>query len=93
MLDKPGVSKTHLAVALGMKACAQGYRVPFTTAMGLVVSLEKALKLPMQARLLIIDEIGYIPIDRQRAIIVFQLVSRRDEWGALILTSNQSLST
>jgi DNA replication protein DnaC len=53
LLDQPGVGKTYPAVALGMKTCTQGYRVPFTTAMGLVVSLEKALKLPMQARLLI----------------------------------------
>lgn len=75
-----------------MKACAHGYRVLFTTAMGLIVSLEKLPKLPTQARILIIDEIGYISIARQGAILVFQLVSRCDARGALILTSNQSLS-
>jgi len=94
------VGKTHLAVALGMTACEQGRRVLFTTAMGLIASLGKALaenrldeklKLLTHPHLLIIDEIGYIPIDRQGANLFFQLVSRRYERGAIILTSNQSL--
>lgn len=100
LLGPPGVGKTHLAVALGMKACEQGRRVLFTTAMGLIASLGKALaenrledklKLLTQPHLLLIDEIGYIPIDRQGANLFFQLVSRRYERGAIILTSNQSL--
>lgn len=100
LLGPPGVGKTHLAVALGMKACEQGRRVWFTTAMGLIASLGKALaenrledklKLLTQPHLLIIDAIGSIPIDRQGANLFFQLVSRRYERGAIILTSNQSL--
>lgn len=100
LLGPPGVGKTHLAVGLGMKACEQGRRVLFTTAMGLIAGLGKALaenrledklKLLTQPHLLIIDEIGYIPIDRQGANLFFQLVSRRYERGAIILTSNQSL--
>jgi DNA replication protein DnaC len=53
--------------------------------------LDERLKILAQPQLLIIDEIGYIPIDRQGANLFFQLVSRRDERGAIILTSNQSL--
>jgi DNA replication protein DnaC len=83
-----------------MKACEQGHRVLFTTAMGLIASLGKALgenrldeklKLLTQPQVLIVDEIGYIPTDRQGANLFFQLVSRRYERGAIILTSNQSL--
>lgn len=101
LLGPPGVGKTHLAVALGMKACEQGVRTLFTTAMGLLATLGKALaenrleeklKLLAQPALLIIDEIGYIPIDRQGANLFFQLVSRRYEKGSIILTSNQSLA-
>ena len=77
-----------------------GVRVLFTTATGLITTLGKAfaegrlderLKLLVQPQLLTIDEIGYIPIDRQGANLFFQLMSRRYERGAIILTSNQSL--
>jgi DNA replication protein DnaC len=98
-LGPPGVGKTHLAVALGMKAAEAGYRVLFTTATDLVTTLTKAwaehrfeerLKGLCQPKLLIIDEIGYLPLDKRDATCLFQLVSRRYERGSIILTSNKS---
>lgn len=99
VLGPPGVGKTHLAVSLGMKAIEAGYRVLFTTAASLIEKLTKAhaegrledkLKLYTAPRLLIIDEIGYLPIDRVGANLFFQLISRRYERGPMVLTSNQS---
>lgn len=99
VLGPPGVGKTHLAVSLGLKAIEAGYRVLFTTAAHLISTLTKALaegrleeklKLYTTPRLLIIDEIGYLPIDRQGANLFFQLISRRYERGPMVLTSNQS---
>jgi hypothetical protein len=77
-----------------------GLRVAFTTAAALITTLGKELdenrlderlELLTQPRLLIIDGIGYLPIDRQGASLFFQLVSRRYERGSILLTSNQSL--
>jgi DNA replication protein DnaC len=101
VLGPPGVGKSHLAVSLGLKAIEAGYRVLFTTAAHLIASLTKAhaegklddkLKVYTAPRLLIIDEIGYLPIERQGANLFFQLISRRYERGPMILTSNQSFS-
>jgi DNA replication protein DnaC len=98
ILGPPGVGKSHLSVSLGMKAIEAGYRVLFTTAANLIGSLTRAmaegrledkLKFYTTPRLLIIDEIGYLPIDRQGANLFFQLISRRYERGPMILTSNQ----
>jgi len=99
ILGPPGVGKSHLAIGLGLKAIACGYRVLFTTAAAMMATLTRALtenrledklKLYTIPRLLIIDEIGYLPIDRTGANLFFQLISRRYEKGPMILTSNQS---
>ena len=102
LLGPPGVGKTHLAVGLGLKAIERGYRVLFTTAAAMLATLVKALgegrleeklKTYTVPRLLIIDEIGYLPIDSQGANLFFQLISRRYERGPMILTSNQSFGS
>src|SRR5262249_46141550 len=90
------------ACALRLKAPAHGSRVLSTTAAALITSLTRALaegrledrlKLYCVPRLLIIDEIGYLPIDRAGANLFFQLISRRYERGPMILTSNQSFGS
>ena len=95
----PGVGKTYLAVALGVEAIRNVYRTLFVGAQALTASLikthqegllEEKLKQLSQFKLLIIDEIGYIPIDRLGANLFFQLISLRYEKGAMILTSNQA---
>jgi DNA replication protein DnaC len=92
------VGKTHLAIALGYMATQRGWKVRFTTAADLVMLLETAqrqgrLKEVLHRavntyRLLIIDEIGYLPMGREQANLFFQVVSKRYERGAMILTSN-----
>ena len=102
LLGPPGVGKTHLAVGLGLKAIEHGYRVLFTTAAAMLTTLSRAhaegrlddkLKVFTVPRVLIVDEIGYLPIDSQGANLFFQLISRRYERGAMILTSNQSFGS
>lgn len=97
----PGVGKSHIAIGLGLKAIAAGHRVYFTTATGMVSSLLKAfqenkfehrMKNYTSPALLIIDEVGYLPLDRSGANLFFQLISRRYENGSIILTSNKSFT-
>jgi DNA replication protein DnaC len=101
LLGPPGVGKTHLAIALGVKAVEAGYSVLFLTLETLMTRLTKALKenrleRSLQqltyARVLIIDEIGYLPLTNVEASLFFRLVARRYERAALIVTSNKGFT-
>jgi DNA replication protein DnaC len=97
-MGPPGVGKTHLAVAIGLRAIEAGHSTLFLTAAGLLAQLERAdrenrleeeLNRLSGPKLLIIDELGYLPLARNGANLLFQLISRRYERGALLITSNK----
>ncbi len=94
-----GPGKTHLASALGYAACLNGHTVLFTSAIDIINTLAAAkaagrmkqdLKKYTRPSLLIMDEIGFLPIDWHGADLLFQVISLRYERGALVITSNRS---
>jgi DNA replication protein DnaC len=100
-LGPTGTGKSHLSIALGIKACQAGFPVRFTTAADLIATLtqahrqhrfEAALRQYTKPPLLICDELGYIPFDADGAALFFQLVSRRYEKGSMIVSSNLPFS-
>jgi DNA replication protein DnaC len=93
-----GLGKTHLATALGYTACQHGHSVLFTNAVDVINTLAAAqrngrlkpsLERYLKPTLLILDELGYLPIDKAGADLLFQIISRRYERGAIIITSNR----
>jgi hypothetical protein len=98
-LGSPGVGKTHVSVALAEAAIQSGFGAYFMTAHDLVSDLGRAyregrldrrMRVYLAPRVLIIDEMGYLPLDELGATIFFQLVSARYERGSIILSSNKS---
>ena len=101
LLGPPGVGKTLLAVALAVAACQAGFSIYFTTLDDLVRRLRTAeatgrfnrqLQAFLRPAVLVVDEVGYLPLDRAEANMFFQLITRRYERGTMIVTSNKSFT-
>jgi DNA replication protein DnaC len=98
LLGGVGLGKTHLATAIGYEACLRGHSVLFTTVVDVINTLSAAqtagqlkvgLKKYLKPSLIILDEIGYLPIDKRGADLLFQVISKRYENGAILITSNR----
>jgi DNA replication protein DnaC len=101
LLGPPGVGKTHLAIGLGIKALQAGLSTSFVSVPDLIdlISHEaprgqwlKRLQQLCKPTRLILDEMGYLPLERPIATLLFQLVAKRYEQGAIILSSNKAFS-
>jgi DNA replication protein DnaC len=99
MLGGVGLGKTHLATALGYAACMEGRSVLFTTAVDAINTLSAAqaahrlkveLKKYLSPSLLCLDELGFLPIDKRGADLLFQIISLRYEQGSMVITSNRA---
>jgi DNA replication protein DnaC len=98
-LGPTGTGKSHLVNALGYTACEKGISVRFTRVMDMINvlttaqingTLEKALKQYVAPRLLLLDELGYLPIDKRGADLLFQVVAARYESGSIVVTTNRA---
>jgi len=98
-LGNVGLGKTHLAIALGYAACQEGYAVRFANAISVINDLaaaqkrgllKKQLKKYLLPELLVLDELGYLPIDQHGADLLFQVISQRYERAPMVITSNRA---
>ena len=98
MLGGVGLGKTHLSIALGYAACLKGHSVLFASAVDIINTLAAAqnagrlkaeLRKYLRPEVLIVDELGYLPVDRKGANLLFQVISQRYERGSVILTTNK----
>ena len=99
LLSGVGLGKTHIATSLAYDACLKGYPVLFATAIDVINNLSAAqaagrfhreLKKYLKPSLLVLDELGYLPIDKVGADLLFQVISHRYEQGAMIITTNRA---
>lgn len=98
-LGSPGVGKSHLAIGLALRALEEGYTAYFSTLDSLIAdlkhgasnnTLERKFRKYLKPKVLVLDEIGYLPLDKEASNLLFQLVSHRYEHGSIVLTSNRS---
>lgn len=101
MIGNPGTGKTHLSIALGLKACLRGLKVYFTTAAGLITDLTEAesnqrlgkmMRQLSKMDLLILDELSYISFNKYQSELLFQVISDRSERGSIIISTNLEFS-
>jgi len=99
LIGNVGLGKTHLSIALGHAACLNGHSVLFTTAVDIINTLAAAqsagrlkseLRRYMKPTLLIVDELGYLPIDKHGADLLFQIISQRYERAPMVITTNRT---
>ena len=98
LLGPPGVGKSHLAISLAIAAAQHGRRVYYGTLADLITNLEEAqaagklaqrMKVLTHPAVLVVDEIGYLPVSRTGAMLFFQMIARRYERASTVLTSNK----
>jgi len=101
LIGNPGTGKTHLSIALGLKACLNGYKVYFTTAASLATELIEAendqrlgklIKQLSKLELLILDELSYLSFNKYQSELLFQVISERSERGSLVISTNLEFS-